>query len=69
MKEKKRVVAYKYLPTKFPISLTALAWLILDRLHADGFAQGITWTLVAICWIAAIVGTIQEQDSEPEWKR
>ncbi len=69
MTAKKKVIAYKYLPTRFPISITLLTWLVLDRLHAPGIAQGVAWTLIGLFWIAAIVGVIQEDTAEPEWKK
>jgi hypothetical protein len=36
------------LPTRSPLSLAILFWLLLDRLGAPGWAFGVLWTLVGL---------------------
>jgi len=41
-------IKYSSLPPRLPILFAAVAWLLLDRLNAPGWAHGVLWTLVAI---------------------
>jgi hypothetical protein len=42
------VIKSSSLPTRSPLGLAVLYWLLLDRLGAPGWAYGVLWTLVAL---------------------
>ncbi len=42
-------------PLSLPFGATTLGWLFLDYTKAPQWAFGVFWTLIAICWIVAIV--------------
>lgn len=52
---KRPVFAHRNLPTRLPVSWTAIAYLLLDRVDAPGWAWGVTGTLIISLWILAIV--------------
>lgn len=56
----KKVIARENLPTKMPVLLTAICWLLLDRLALPGWAQGVAWTLVGLLWTGAIIQISRE---------
>lgn len=53
----KRKVAIKSssLPTRSPVGVAILFWLLLDRLAAPAWAFGVMWTLVALLALAWII--------------
>lgn len=53
-------IAYKNLPARPPVLLTAVTWLLLDRLDASGLWWGVAITLLALIWINQIVGMVRE---------
>mgnify|MGYP001609613468 CR=1 FL=1 len=55
-----KTIAYKNLPARPPILLTAVTWLGLDRVDAPGWAWGIAITLLVLIWIAQVVGMVKE---------
>lgn len=61
MKIEKRI-AIKNLPLRFPVWQIITAWLLLDRLQAPGYAYGITFTILGIVFLAAIVDRIYYTD-------
>lgn len=50
----KKEISIKNLPTRLPVGLTALMWLMLDRFGASDLAFGIVGTLIVLAWICAI---------------
>lgn len=46
-----KVVHPGQLPPKSPLPITALMWLLFDRLEASGWAWGVLITLLAIWWV------------------
>lgn len=44
------VIAFKNLPSRMPLVLTLLAWLVLDRFHAPGWVWGATGFFVVLLW-------------------
>jgi hypothetical protein len=56
-----KVIHPKNLPSKLPLLLTAVAWLMLDRLQPAGWVHGVVYTIIAILWIISIVGMVREQ--------
>ncbi len=59
MKSEKRI-AMKNLPARLPIFPSITAWLLLDRLQAPGYAYGITFTLLGIVAVGAIISMIND---------
>lgn len=57
MKIEKRI-AMKNLPMRFPIWQIITAWLLLYHLNAPGYAYGITFTILGIVFLAAIIDRI-----------
>ena len=54
--KRKTVIKASSLPTRSPIGMAIVLWLLLDRLGAPGWAFGVLWTLIAPCvltWIAS----------------
>lgn len=50
------VIKSSSLPTRSPVGIAIVFWLLLDRLSAPGWAFGVLWTLVALMaliWIAS----------------
>ena len=45
----------KYLPTKPPVTFTAVVLLICDRFNAPGWVWGIVGSFLALCWIGAFM--------------
>jgi hypothetical protein len=58
--KKQKVVSVRNLPTRPPIILTVVIWLLLDRLKAPGYVWGILGTLICFMWIAFVVGMFNE---------
>jgi len=53
---RKNVIKSSSLPTRSPLGLAILFWLLLDRLQAPGWAFGVLWTLavlLVIVWLAS----------------
>lgn len=65
---KKKVLAYKHLPSRLPITLTLLAWLTLDRAHAPQWLWGAVGLGILATWVAAVYGMLHEEECEPNWK-
>lgn len=61
----KKVIDYRYLPTQFPLSQTAVLWLLLDRFHVHGWLLGAIWTVAAISWAAVLYRVIHENGVPP----
>jgi len=61
-----KVLAFKYLPSRIPIGGTAILYLLLDRPHIPGWAKGACWAIMALIWIACIVGIWNEKHVSPE---
>lgn len=66
--ERKKVIDYKYLPTQFPVSLTLLVPLVLDRMHAPGWLWGAAGFGLVAAWVGSVVNVLREDLQEPEWK-
>lgn len=55
----------KYLPTRLPIGMTAVAYLLCDRFDVPAWAWGVVGTLFAIIWIGSIVGMVKNEWVKP----
>lgn len=69
MKTKRKVVSYKHLPAKFPVTTSVVTWLLLDRIHASGVLWGVGGTIIAIAWVASILEVLSTDSSEPQWSQ
>lgn len=59
---KNKVIAYKNLPTKWPLVPTAVIYLVLDRLDASKFYWGLMTGIIFILWLSvAYIVFTQEQ--------
>jgi hypothetical protein len=66
-----KVIRYKDLPVRPPLTLTAVVYLLLDRFHAPAAAWGALGVLLFLVWIACIASIIKQQEcpvqfGEPE---
>jgi len=52
---KRKVVDRKNLPVYFPVQLTIIAYLLLDKFNASGLVWGIVGTLFVILWFGVII--------------
>jgi len=59
-----KVVSHKNLPTRLPLGLTALVWLILDRLDVTDWVWGGIGALILILWIGAIYRKCREKQTD-----
>lgn len=62
--KKTKVISYKSLPAKSPIQVTAVIWLVLDRMRAQQWAWGAMGVLVILIWVSYIYGRITEEEIE-----
>jgi hypothetical protein len=63
--KKKKVLSRKRLPTRSPVGMALVLWLMLDRLKAPGWAYGVGATLMAICLAAFIASYWTENEYDP----
>jgi hypothetical protein len=54
MNTKQKVIASKNIQLSFPLSLTILAYLLLDKFNASGWLWGVVGTIFVIWYIAVI---------------
>jgi len=50
-----KVIKPSNLPTKFPVTFTAVVYLMIDKFQPAGWVVGVIWTLVVLLWIMAII--------------
>lgn len=60
----KKVISVKNLPARFPVLLTAVAYLYLDKYNAPGWVWGVSGTVLAILWVITIIVKAYEQDTD-----
>ena len=53
--KRRKVIARKNLPARFPLISCMTIWLFLDRFDAPGWVHGIVWTLLSVIAIATLV--------------
>ena len=58
---KNRVIAFKNLPSRPPIVLTAVTWLLLDRFKAPGWMFGAAGVVMLLLSVAVVVGCSTEE--------
>lgn len=58
----KKVVSRSELPTRLPVLLSLVVWLLLDRFDPEGWIHGAAWCFVAVLWIGCIVEFIKEKE-------
>lgn len=56
-----RVIAFKNLPFRLPIGGTLVIVMALDYYNFPEIAKGIVYGLLALTWIAAIVGVVTQK--------
>jgi heme/copper-type cytochrome/quinol oxidase subunit 4 len=49
-----RKIASRNIPSSLQITTDIAVWLLMDRLHAPGWAFGVFWTLVTIITIIVV---------------
>jgi hypothetical protein len=57
----KKVLHRSHLPSKLPLGITCVAYLMLDKFNAVGWVWGAVGLLFALIWIAAIVAVVNEE--------
>jgi hypothetical protein len=73
----RKVISLKALPARIPVIPTCVAWLMLDRLDAPGWAWGVVMTFIGIVWIGSIaaiwineyVDPFEEVETGPKMSR
>ncbi len=61
MKRPRYVLPLSVLPTRLPIGLTAIVYLLCDRFDAPGWVWGVIGTVMALLWIGAIGLRLSEE--------
>jgi hypothetical protein len=61
-KMNRKVISYKNLPGKVPLTDGILAYLLLDKFHAVPWIWGAVGTLWGILFIASVVGIWTQKD-------
>lgn len=51
-------------PLKLPLTPSIVLWLLLDKLQAAGWMQGVAYTILGILWIGAIVAIVNSERLE-----
>ncbi len=49
--KRKIVIKALSLPTRSPLGMAIVLWLLLDRLGAPGWVFGVLWTMIALCML------------------
>jgi len=57
----KKVISIKNLPTRLPIQLTVLVYLLLDKFQPNDVTWGIVGTVVVLVWIGSVALMFQEK--------
>ena len=52
------------IPLKLPLTPSIVLWLLLDRLQAAGWVQGVAYTILGILWIGAIIAIFNSERLE-----
>lgn len=55
-----KVISEKNLPIRYPLILTVVTWLVLDRFHAPSWLWGATGAVFLFLWIGAIVAKYKQ---------
>lgn len=58
---KRKVLAYRNLPTRLPAGATALAYVLLDRFQSPTWVWAVIGTVISIGWIVGIVDVFTQQ--------
>lgn len=62
-----KVLSYKNLPTKLPVQLTIIWWLLLDRLNAPEWGWAVSGTLLALFWITSVYIKFHREEPVELW--
>ncbi len=49
------------LPTRLPVYMSIVVWMLLDRLQAGQMACGIVYTLLGVVWAVSIYSLAKEE--------
>ena len=63
-----KVISPKNLPTKIPVSFTAILFLIMDKYNAAGWVWGLVGGVMALLWIGCIITISKEERMEIDVK-
>lgn len=61
---KTKVLSSRQLPSRLPVQLTCIAYLLLDKAHAPGWMWGAAGVLLSILWASAIRSLFTEEPTE-----
>jgi len=59
--KKPKVVSWKNLPTRLPITWTITWYLFFDRIQAPSWAWGAMGVIVVVLWIVSTIAVFQQQ--------
>lgn len=65
MKTNRYTISRSALPTTLPITDTLVAYLLLDRFHAPGWAWGVVITVLSIVWFGSIATILKSEERTP----
>lgn len=60
-REERKVIHWRNLPSRPPLLLTVVGWLVLDKIQAPDWMWGVAWTLFGFIWMAWIVNLFNEK--------
>jgi hypothetical protein len=52
--KKKTVIKTSSMPMRSPVGMAVLYWLLLEHIGAPGWAYGVLWTFVGLCFIVFV---------------
>ena len=61
-----KVIAPRFLPTQYPICLSILSWLCLDRLGDPFVLSVIVYFLLVLLWVYTLVSSSRETYLRPD---
>ena len=63
-----KVIPFANLPTRPPLTLTGLIYLLLDHFKAPGWVQGAVYTVLALLWIVCIFAMFGQDYKTPKFE-
>lgn len=61
---RRKVVSWKSMPSRLPINMSVVVWLVLDRLKPPGWVWGACGAVLLIVWVASIISMCREEGTE-----
>lgn len=52
------------MPLRLPVTSTVVLYLLLDKLQAAGWIQGVAWTVMGLLWVVAVAAIFNSERLE-----